>query len=118
MSEQPPKGDAPDPPGVDDIDELARRLREAEHLEPEVRAEAADLLGELTAALDQPSAQTEDLAQSTAQLVRAVNEQHKPGLIEAARQRVEEAVARAETTAPVATDIVLRLIDVLSGIGI
>jgi hypothetical protein len=117
MSDRPSKGDEPDPPVVD-IDELARRLREAEHLEPEVRAEAADLLGELTAALDQPSAHTEDLAQSTVQLVRAVNEQHKPGLIEAARARVEEAVARAEATAPVATEIVLRLIDVLAGIGI
>ena len=73
-------------------------LREAEHLEPEARAQVADLLGNLAAELDQtePSAQKEHLAQSAVQLVRAVKDQHEPGLIEAARERLEEAVARAE----------------------
>src|SRR5438874_443946 len=99
---------------------MARRFLEPEQLEPEARAEGADLLGDLAGALDrpEPSAHTEHLAQSTAQLVQAVKDQHEPGLIESARERLEEAVARAEATAPVATDIVLRLIDVLAGMGI
>ncbi|SIO32450.1 hypothetical protein SAMN05444166_3790 [Singulisphaera sp. GP187] len=119
MQDQPSKGEeSSDLPVAKDIEELARRLREAEHLEPEVRTEAADLLGDLTAALHPPEPQTEALAQSTAQLVRAVSDQHEPGLIEAAKERLEQAVIKAETKAPVATDIVLRLIDVLSGIGI
>jgi len=110
----------PDPSAVNDIEELARRLREAEHLEPEARGQAADLLGNLAAELDQtePSAQKEHLAESAAQLVRAVQDQHEPGLIEAARERLEEAVARAEANAPVATDLVLQLIDVLASLGI
>jgi len=120
MQEQPPKGEIPDLPVVDRIEELARRLREAEHLEPAARAEVAKLLRDLAIALDQPepSAQAEHLGQSTAQLVQAVKDQHEPGLIEAARDRLEEAIARAEAKAPVATDIVLQLIDVLAGLGI
>ena len=120
MQEQPEKHEGVDPPTVDDIEELARRLREAEHLEPTARAKAAALLRKLATTLDQPetSAQTEHLSQSTAQLVRAVKDQHDHGLIEAARERVLQAVARAEAKAPVATDIVLQLIDVLAGVGI
>jgi hypothetical protein len=120
MPEQPSKGDEPEPPVVNDIAELARRLRDAEHLEPEGRAEVADLLGDLAVALDhpEPSAQTKHLARSTMQLAQAVNDQHESGLIEAARERLEEAVARAEVNAPVATEIALRLIDVLASLGI
>jgi len=118
MQEQPSKGEKSDPSVADDIEKLAYHLREAEHLEPEVREQATELLGDLAVAMDQPSTHTEDLVQKTAQLVRAVQNPHQPGLIEAARDQLEEAIARAETTAPVATDIVLRLIDVLAGIGI
>lgn len=118
MPEPSSRDETPDPTVAKDIEELARRLREAEHLEPEVRTEAAALLGDLTEALHPPEPHTEALAESTAELVRAVSDQHEPGLIEAAKERLEEAVVRAETKAPVATDIVLRLIDVLSGIGI
>jgi hypothetical protein len=120
MNERPPQGEEPTPPVADDIEEIARRLHEAEHLEPETRAEVAGLLGDLAEALEKPgaSAHAEELAQSTAELVIAVKDQHEPGLIEAARERLEGAIARAEAKAPVATDIVLQLIDVLSGIGI
>jgi hypothetical protein len=120
MEERQSKGEQPDPPVGNDIEVLARRVREAEHLEPEARAQVADLLGDLAAELDQtePSAHTERLANSAAQLVRAVEDQHEPGLIEAARERVEEAVAAAEAKAPVATDLVLRMIDLLAGLGI
>jgi hypothetical protein len=110
----------PDPSAANDIEELARRLREAEHLEPEAREQVADLLGELAAELDQtePSAHNEQLAKSAAQFVRAVKDQHEPGMIEAAKDHLEEAVARAEAKAPVATDLVLQLIDLLATLGI
>ncbi len=110
----------PDPSAANDIEELARRLREAEHLEPEAREQVAELLGELAAELDQtePSPHKEQLAKSAAQLVRAVKDQHEPGMIEAAKDRLEEAVARAEANAPVATDLVLQLIDLLATLGI
>jgi hypothetical protein len=120
MPEQPSKGEEPDPPIADDFEELARHLREAEHLEPEAREKAADLLGAMAEALEEPapSAHTERLAESTAELVRAVKDRHEPGLIEKARERLMDAVARAESKAPLATDIALQLIDVLAGIGI
>ena len=120
MQEQPSKREESDPPVADHIEDLASRLREAEHLDPEVRAEAANLLGDLAVALNHPesSAQTQHLAQRTAQLAQAVKDQHDPGLIVAARERLEEAIARAEAEAPVATDIVLQLIDVLASLGI
>jgi hypothetical protein len=120
MPEQPSTGDHPDPPVADSIEDLARRVREAEHLEPGTRAQVADLLGNLAAELDQaePSAQKELLTQTTTQLVQAVHDRHDPGLIEAARERLEEVVARAETKAPVATDVVLQLIDLLARLGI
>jgi hypothetical protein len=120
MPEPQSKGEQPDPPVENDIEKLARSLREAEHLEPEARVQAADLLGDLAAELDQtePSAHNERLAESAAQLVRAVKDQREPALIGAARERVEKAVAAAEAKAPVATDLVLQLIDVLAGLGI
>lgn len=120
MQEETSKREESDPPVADHIEELANRLREAEHLDPEVRAEAASLLGDLAVRLNQPesSAQTQHLAQRTAQLVQAVNDQHEPGMIAAARERLEEAVARAEANAPVATDLVLQLIEVLASLGI
>ena len=120
MPEQPLKGEPPDPSVGSDIEELARRLGGVEHLEPEARATLAGLLRKLAAELDraEPSAQKEQLAESAAQLVRAVRDQHEPGLVEAARERLEAAVARAEANAPVATDLVLQLIGVLAGLGI
>ena len=120
MHERSPRGEGPGTPILDEIEALARHLREAEHLEPGARAKAASLLRELAEALDQPepSDQAEQLARSAAELARAVNDRHAPGLIEAARGRVEQAIARAEAKAPVATDVVLQLVDVLSGLGI
>jgi Domain of unknown function (DUF4404) len=120
VPEQPSTGETPDPAVGQDIEELARRLGGVAHLEPEARTTLAGLLRKLAAELDQaePSAQKEHLVASTAQLVRAVNDQHEPGLVVAARERLEQAVARAETNAPVATDLVLQLIDVLAGLGI
>jgi len=113
-------GEEPTPPVRDNLLELARCLRGVHHLEPEVRAELADLLGELAGALDQPapSAQSDHLAQSAAHLVRALQGQHEAGPIVAARRRLEDAAARAEAKAPVATGIVRRLIAALADLGI
>jgi hypothetical protein len=120
VPEQPSTGEMPNPTIGSGIDELARRLGGVEHLDPQARATLAGLLRRLAAELDQakPSSQEEHLAESAAQLVRAVQDQHEPGLIAAARERVEGAVARAEATAPVATDLVIQLIDTLAHLGI
>jgi hypothetical protein len=120
MSEETSPAHQPERPLADEIEELARHLRKAEHLEPETRAKAADLLRELAEALDrpEPSAQEEHLARSTAQLVRAVHEQQSPRNLTKSRSRLAEAVTRAESKAPLVAGIVMRLADVLAGIGI
>ena len=119
MPDQPAMGETPDPSIGSDIEELARRLGGVEHLDPKARATLAGLLRKLAMELDQaePSAQKEHLAESAAQLVRAVQDQHEPGLIAVARERLETAVARAEAKAPVATDLVLQVIDTLARSG-
>lgn len=120
MAEQTATGETPEPSIGSDIDDLARRLGGVEHLDPKAKATLAGLLRKLAAELDQaePSVQKEHLAESAAELVRAVQDQHEPGLIAAARERLEGAVARAEAKAPVATDLVLQLIDTLAHLGI
>jgi hypothetical protein len=120
VAEQPAMGETPNPATGSDIEELARRLGGVEHLDPTSRAKLAGLLRDLAAELDrgEPSPQGEHLAETAAQLVRAVQDRHEPGLIEAARERLEQAVARAEAKAPVATDLVLQLIDTLAHLGI
>lgn len=80
----------------------------------------AALLRSLASELDrgEPSDHEEHLAHTTVQLVRAVSDRHEPGLIEAARNRLDDAIARAEAKSPVTTDIVARLANLLAGIGI
>src|SRR5271168_3929185 len=97
VPEQPSTGETPNPTIGSDIEELARRLGGVDRLDPAARAKLAGLLRKLAAELDrgEPSAQEELLAESAAQLVRAVQDRHEPRLIAAARERVEETVARA-----------------------
>lgn len=120
MPEPPTEGAEPTPPIRDNLLELARRIRDVDHLEPEVGAELADLLGELAGALEHPapSAQADHLAQSAAHLARALEHQAKPGPIAEARRRLEDAAANAEVRAPVATGIVRRMIAALADLGI
>lgn len=120
VPEQPLADETPDPAIGGDIEELARKLGGVEHLDPAARTKLASLLRLLAAELErgEPSAQEEQLLATAAQLVQAVQDRHEPRLIAAARERVEGAVARAEAKAPVATDLVLQLIDTLAHIGI
>lgn len=97
--------------------ELAGLLRAADHLSPEAQQALADLVEELSGALPGTAASAQ-LAESAAHLAAALHEQKDPGLLERARQRLEEAALRAETEAPVATGVVRRLIDALANLGI
>lgn len=102
------------------LKECAELLREARHLDEAAQRALADLVAELSAALD-PATGSEhvaQLAESSAQLVHALHAQHDAGLIASARERLEQAAARAETEAPVATGVARQLIDALASIGI
>ena len=120
MQAQHPQGEEPAPLSAGDIEELARRLHQAHHLDPQTRARVAGLMDELAAELGRPetSEQTDHLARIVAQLVRALEGRHAPGVVQAARERLENAIARAEARSTTATDIGIRLIDVLTGLGI
>jgi hypothetical protein len=80
----------------------------------------ADLVAELAACADlnHSTESARHLAQSSDELARAIHDPEDAGVLTAARLRLEEAAARAETEAPVATGVVRRLIDALAGIGI
>jgi hypothetical protein len=117
----------PAPPTPDDVaavraklQQVVPLLRERRSLDPEVRQTLADLLDELIRVMDPnaPAAETALLAESSAHLVQALHREHHPGLLAAAKERFEEAAARAEAEAPVATGLARRLIDTLANLGI
>lgn len=100
--------------------ECASLLRESRQLDEETQHALAALVVELSELLD-PDATTpqlSQLAESSAHLVQTLHAQQDPGLISAARERLEQAAARAEAEAPVATGVARQLIDALASIGI
>jgi hypothetical protein len=103
------------------LQELAGRLREADHLDPEAQQSVADLVEELSRTLHPEqlsSGETTQLAESAAHLARALEEGRDPGVLLAAKHRLEAAVVGAEARAPVVVGVVRRLIDALANIGI
>jgi hypothetical protein len=108
------------PPVGERLQELARLLRGAGHLGPQVQRDLADLLEELAGELESaaPSPHAEHLAESAAHVAHELHQERGVGRVGAAVQRLKEAAARAEAKAPVATGLARRLVDVLADIGI
>jgi hypothetical protein len=121
MPEQPAAG-SPNPSEIQHrLQTIAQRLREARHLEPEAQQELAAIveeLGKALAAAPLPSTELAHLSDSTAHLVHALHEKHDTGLLASARNRLQEAIVRAETRAPVAAGLARQLVDTLSNLGI
>jgi len=113
---------------VPTVPEVLRRLQDAAKmlgasstLDPEVRRSLADLLAELSRALEQPDAppaEVSRLADGAAQLAEALHHKHDSSLLAAARTRVADLMADAEAHAPVTVGVVQRLIDAIAGLGI
>ena len=104
-----------------ELHELAQRLREARHLEPETQQTLADLLDELRSELHPEainSVHAAHLADIVTQLARALHEQRDTGPVAAIRERLDNALLRAEIEAPVITGVTRRFIDSLANIGI
>jgi hypothetical protein len=100
---------------------IAEILRDPRPLSSEVRIVLADLvdeLGRVLAAAAVPPAEVAHLAESTAHLARAVHRQEPPGLLAAARDRVEAGILAAESKAPLTAGLARRLLDTLANIGI
>ena len=102
------------------LQEVVPLLRETHHIEPDVQQALADLVDELIRVMDPnaPPAKAAHLAESSTHLVQVLHRKHHAGLITAAKERLEEAAARAEAEAPVATGLARRLIDTLANMGI
>src|SRR5262245_39899096 len=99
------------------LQELARQLRQTRHLDPEAQQAVADLLAELSQALHPEVLSFKEagqLVESTAHLAEALHQGQPRGPLQAARQRLERAVLRAEARAPLLTGIVGRLLDALA----
>jgi hypothetical protein len=121
MTEQP----APTSPAAAEVQarlhELAQVLRTAHRLEPEAQAALANLVDELSALLDPavpPSAATAHLADSAVQLAHELQKPPNKTLLAAAKDRLQEAMARAEAEAPLATGLARQFLDTLADLGI
>ena len=100
---------------------LSHLLREARRLGPEEQALLADFVDELGNALASPDVPDEEVATLTASasgLLQAVHEQHEPGMLEAAEDRLESAAVTVEAKAPGLANLTRRLAEMLSDLGI
>jgi hypothetical protein len=118
--------DQPDPPNSaaavrSNLHTIAQMLRQKDRLNPESQALLADLLEELSKSLRGnaiPSAEVAKLTECAAHLVDAVHHGHEPGLLEAAKNRLDRAVIAVESQAPRLADITRRLAQMLADVGI
>jgi hypothetical protein len=100
---------------------VAVLLRDAHHLGPEAQEALAEVVEELSQALGHAQlspAEAAHLADSASHLAKALRNQHDPGLLAAARDRLLEAAVAAEARAPGAAKLIRGMVDTLSGIGI
>ena len=100
---------------------VARALRATPHLGREAKQALADFLD----ALDDPEttaaaspADVNRLTDRATKLLNALRHQHDSGVLAAARDRLEEAVLRVESAAPVTAGAFRRLLDALANIGL
>jgi hypothetical protein len=103
------------------LHELARALREAPPLGPEAQRALAELIDELGNAVggaEVPPAEVSHLAETTAHFVQALHRRQEPGGLAAARDRLEQAILRAESRAPVIAGVARRVLDALVNLGI
>lgn len=100
---------------------VARRIEALETLTPEIRSRMVTLLDELASLLDQGRTEAEigHVSRLSLRLRALVDEaQDQESLAGRSRELLEQAAAHAEADAPVLTNVVRRLIDVLADIGI
>jgi hypothetical protein len=115
-------------PATPSVPEIQDRLQAAAHLlrrkgplDREAKTALAELVDELGRILETtavPPAEVTLLAESTAHLAEALQQQQQRELPVSVRERLERAVVRAEAQAPVAVGLARRLLDALANLGI
>jgi hypothetical protein len=99
---------------------VAGMLRESRTIDPESQRILAELVDELSAALQSssvPPGEVAHIAESTAHLADSLHQQHDQGVLASARDRLEEAVLNAESRSTI-VGLARRLLDALANIGI
>jgi hypothetical protein len=117
-----PQPPGPTPPSAipGRLREVARLLRQADHLEPEAQQSLADLADELANTLGTsgvPTAEEVQLGQLAGQLIAALH-RGESAPVAATRDRLQKAVVAAETRAPFAAGIARQLLDAIANLGI
>jgi hypothetical protein len=101
---------------------IAQLLREVPHMAPETQQLLAELVDELSRALeagDVPAAELSQLADHVTQLVRAAHaEEEQRGVLGRLNLRLEAAVTALEARAPLVAGLTRRLMETLANIGI
>jgi hypothetical protein len=119
MAETPVPSPAPSVP--ERLRDLAQLLRGAEHLPSEAQRRLADLVDELSQTLHPETLSSEEtahLADSAAQLLLSFHAQEDEGRLAHLKHRLEQAIVRAETEAPMTTGLARQLMDTLANLGI
>jgi hypothetical protein len=115
-------------PGTPSVPEIQARLntitqllQRSASLDPASRQALADLVQELSTALQSgqvPPAELAQLAERTARLAESLHHRHDQGVLGHARERFEEAVVGAEAQAPFIAGLAHRLLETLANLGI
>lgn len=101
--------------------EIARLLREVQHLDPRSQQLLADFVEELSKTLEAktlPAQEASHLAECAAHLMQAVHQKKEKHVIVDARDRLEKAIVGVETRSPILSGLFERLVDALAGLGI
>src|SRR4051794_25728757 len=108
MSESDTPNRLPDTQIRQHLHTIAQLLREVPHLGPEAQQLLAELVSELSDAMEAetvPAADLAHLADTAAQLVRAAHQGEETGLLGKARDKLESAAAALEADAPMIAGI-------------
>ena len=100
---------------------VARALRDTPHLGHDAKQALADFLEALDDPQTTAGAAPEDVNRLTnraTKLLHALHHQQDAGVLTEARDRLEEAVLRVESAAPVTAGAFRRLLDALANIGL
>jgi hypothetical protein len=103
------------------LEDVAAQLRGAQALDDESRHAVAELLTEMTKALQTsppPSTEVTHLAECTTHLAESLRQQRDRGMLGKARDRLEKAIENAESQAPVTVGLARQFVDILAGLGI
>jgi hypothetical protein len=121
MPEQQPTNPTPPASVPARLHEVARLLRQADHLDPEAQKSLADLADQLANTLGAsgvPSAEEVQLASLAGQLIQSLHRPEKAPPTAVTRHRLQEAIVAAEARAPFAAGLARQLLDVLANLGI